>query len=160
MRSLLRVLTPAVVAVLAYECCMNESVALWSRSAATLRVTTMAPTSRGWATVRVDGGSVEARTIRMVVSRPRIWFLMFDRLVPRIVATSGGVSIGIGGDGVFGGGGVLGGQGVLGDGGSWMLFPYGGVAVLSPREASLLAKWGNPDSGGGPPGGNHTATRH
>jgi hypothetical protein len=135
MRMIFGLIIMGFAAAFAYEACMNECVALWARSTGDLTITKMAPPFWEWSTVRIGAGSVEARTIRLVASRPRIWLPAMDGFVPKILATSSGIAVGFSGDTVFGGGGVL------GNGGSWMLFPNWGAAFLSPSEAATLTKW-------------------
>ncbi len=133
MKLLLRFIMLLIVATFTYEFCMNTSVILWARGAYRLKITIMAAT--GWSSTQIGGSSSQASTIRLILSRPRMWYPTFINYVPQLLADSNGVAFGFGGDAVVGGGGVLGG------GGLWMLFPYGGISLLTPYETSKITKW-------------------
>ncbi len=144
MKVLLRMFIPIALAILAYEFCMNVSVILWARSAANLKITEIVPS--GWKSARIATHSAEARAIRMIASRPRIWQPALVDGVASHVVYSHGVAVS------FSGGGIFGGAGVLGDGGLWTLFPDDGAAVLTPTEVRKLRRWwpkfGLPYAGG------------
>jgi hypothetical protein len=149
MKFLLRVVIMAAAAISAYELCANASILLWARSAGPLKITQM--TASGWSNIQISGRSPEARSVRTIVSRPRIWFPTFVGFVPQLLASSKGVAIGISGNMVFGGGGVLGG------GGCWVLFPSRCSGWLTPHERLIFARWEQKRSspfGGGKLGGS------
>ena len=149
LKVLLRLLIPIACAILAYEFCMNVSVILWARSAVALKITETLPA--GWKSARIAKHSAEARAIRIIASRPRIWRPALVDGVASHLAYSNGVAVS------FSDGGIVGGAGVLGDGGFWMLFPDDGAAVLTPAEERSLRKWWpklGPPNGGGTLSGN------